>query len=461
MTRDNFVNLLIPFIGIRDDEEVSFFMDWITALVLIFSLLSVLFLIGVPVAFSFIGVNLVFGYIFWGDAAFSQTILNLYRSTSLFSLVPVPLFILMGEVIFLYEIAPNMMDTLDKWIGRIPGRLSLMAVAGGVLFSTLSGSSMASTAMLGKTLLPEMEKKGYKPEMTMGPIMGSGCLAGMMPLSALGIVTATLASISVGDFILTIIGPGLLMATIYALYIIVRAWLQPHLAPPYDLKRVPLKEKLFLTAKYVLPLGMILFSVVGIIVAGVAAPTEAAAVGALICFILAFIYKGFRFDLLKQALVQSLKVVVMLFIILSGATGFSEILAYTGATQNLVEIVKHIELSPMGILIIMQIILIVLGTYLESLAIMMITIPIYMPIIKTLGFDPYWFCAIFLINMELATISPPYGLVLFTMKGVAPHHTMGDVFKASIPFCILDTLALILVMIFPSIALFIPHLFKH
>jgi len=152
----------------------------------------------------------------------------------------------------------------------------------------------------------------------------------------------------------------------------------------------------------------------------------------------------------------------MIFIILSGATGFSEILAYTGATQNLVEMVTHMSLPPMGILIMMQIVLIVLGTFLESLAIMMITIPIYMPIIKTLGFDPYWFCAIFLINMELATISPPYGLVLFTMKGVAPHHSMTDIFKASIPFNILDALALALVMIFPSIALYLPHLIlKH
>jgi TRAP-type C4-dicarboxylate transport system permease large subunit len=206
-------------------------MDWVAMLILIFVILSVLFLIGVPVAFSFIFVNMLFAYIFWGPVGFSQIILSTYRSITLFSLVPVPLFLLMGQVIFLYEIAPNLMDTLDKWIGRVPGRLSLMAVAGGVLFSTLSGSAMASTAMLGQTLLPEMEKKGYKAEMTLGPIMGSGCLAGMMPLSALGIVMACLAQISVGDFLITIIGPGLLLAVIYALYIIIRAMLQPHLAP--------------------------------------------------------------------------------------------------------------------------------------------------------------------------------------------------------------------------------------
>ncbi len=435
-------------------------MDWVTLLILIFVILSILFLIGVPVAFSFILVNMLFAFIFWGPTGFSQIILSTYRSISLFSLVPVPLFILMGQIIFLYEIAPNMMETLDKWIGRVPGRLSLMAVAGGVLFSTLSGSSMASTAMLGQTLLPEMEKKGYRAQMTLGPIMGSGCLAGMMPLSALGIVTACLAQISVGDFLITIIGPGLLLAVIYALYIIIRAALQPHLAPPYQVEKVSLRVKVILALRYVLPLSLIILSVVGFIVTGIGTPTEAAAVGTLICFILAFVYGGIRPDVVKKAVVSSLRVTVMMFIILSGATGFSEILAYTGATTNLVEIATHLDLPPMGILIAMQLILIVLGTYLESLAIMMITIPIYMPIIRNLGFDPYWFCAIFLINMELATISPPYGLVLFTMKGVATNHTMTDVFKASIPFNILDIVGLALVMIFPQIALYLPHLVK-
>jgi tripartite ATP-independent transporter DctM subunit len=319
---------------------------------------------------------------------------------------------------------------------------------------------MASTAMLGQTLLPEMERRGYKAPMTLGPIMGSGCLAGMMPLSALGIITATIANISVGDFLLTVIGPGLMLAILYALYIIIRAWLQPDLAPAYDLEEVPLREKLISTAKYILPLGMILLSILGIIMSGVAAPSEAAAVGALVCFVLAFIYKGFKFDLFKKALVNSLKIVAMIFIVLAGATNFSELLAYTGATQNLVEVVQHLELPAMGIVVVMQIILIVLGTFLESLAMVMIAIPIYMPIIQNLGFDPYWFCIIFLINMELATISPPYGLVLFTMKGIAPHHTMGDIFRGSIPFNLLDVLALILIMIFPSIALFIPHLVK-
>lgn len=436
-------------------------MDWVTFLIVMFTVLSVFFLIGVPVAFSFLLVNIVFAFVLWGENGLSQLILSIYRSLSLFSLTPVPLFILMGQIIFLYEISHNLMEAMDKWIGKLPGRLSLMAVAGGVLFSTLSGSSMASTAMLGQTLLPEMEKKGYKAQMTLGPIMGSGCLAGMMPLSALAIITACLAQISVGDFLLTIIGPGLLMAAIYAIYIIIRAVLQPDLAPAYEVIKTPLAEKIVLTLKHVAPLSLVIISVIGIIVSGIATPTEAASVGAFVCFILAFIYRGIRPDLLKKALQASFRVTVMMFMILSGATGFSEILAYTGATTNLVQIVSHLHMSPMAILIVMQFILLVIGTFLESLAIMMITIPIYMPIIKNLGFDPYWFCAIFLINMELATISPPYGLILFTMKGVAPQYSMRQIFSASIPFNLLDALAIALVMIFPSIALYLPSLVKH
>lgn len=271
---------------------------------------------------------------------------------------------------------------------------------------------------------------------------------------------ATLARISVGDFLLTIIGPAVVMAVIYALYIMIRARLQPELAPSYVVEKVPLGERILLFIKYVLPLGLIIFSIVSLIAAGIGTPSEAAAVGALVCFILAFLYGGIRPRIIKEAVLHSLRVVVMMFVILSGASGFSELLAYTGATTNLVEMVSRFNLAPMGILIVMQIILIILGTYLESLAIMMITIPIYMPIARNLGFDPYWFCAIFLINMELATISPPYGLVLFTMKGVAPNYTMTDVFKASIPFNILDIIALFLVMVFPQIALFIPHALK-
>ena len=435
-------------------------MDWVTLFIIILSSLITLFFLGVPVAFSFLFINILFSYIFWGDAGLTQLILSIFRSITSFSLLPVPLFLLMGEIMFLFGIAQHMMETLEKWMGRLPGRLSLLAVLGGVVFATLSGSSMAGCAMLGQTLLPEMEKKGYKYQITLGPIMGCGTLAAMIPPSALGVLLACLAQISVGDFLLSIIGPGLLMATLFAVYIIVRCKLEPDLAPQYDVERASLYEKLILSIKYILPLGLVIFSVIGLIIFGVATPTESAAVGALVCFVLAFFYKGFRGDILRKAIVSSVKITVMMFMILSGATAFSQILAYTGASSNLVSLATKAPLSPMIMVIIMQFILILLGTFMEPLSILMVALPIYMPIIRHLGINPLAFCSVLLINMEMATISPPDGLVLYTMKAVAPQYTMSQIYKASIPFVILDVIAMAIVMIFPQIALFLPSISK-
>ncbi|NWG03386.1 MAG: TRAP transporter large permease subunit [Syntrophaceae bacterium] len=435
-------------------------MDWLSLFIIILSSLIFLFFLGVPVAYSFLFINIFFAYLFWGEIGLTQLILSIFRSISSFSLLPVPLFLLMGEIMFLFGIAQNMMETLEKWMGRLPGRLSLLAVVGGVLFATLSGSSMAGCAMLGQTLLPEMEKKGYKPQITLGPIMGCGTLAAMIPPSALGVLLACLAQISVGDFLLSIIFPGLLMAALFAFYIILRCYLQPEVAPRDEISRVSLREKIILSVKFILPLGLVIFAVIGLIIFGVATPTESAAVGALVCFVLAFLYKGFRGEVLKKAIVNSVKITVMMFMILSGASAFSQLLAYTGASQNLVQLAVGLPFPPIVILIIMQFILVLLGTFMEPLSILMVALPIYMPIIRQLGINPLPFCSVLLINMEMATISPPDGLVLYTMKAVAPHYSMGEIYKASLPFVFIDIIAMAVIMVFPDIAMFLPSIAK-
>jgi len=435
-------------------------MDWLTLFILILAALIGLFFLGVPVAFAFLFINILFSYLFWGEAGLTQLILSVFRSITSFSLLPVPLFLLMGEVMFLFGIAQHMMETMEKWMGRLPGRLSLLAVGGGVIFATLSGSAMAGCAMLGQTLLPEMEKRGYQYQVTLGPIMGCGTLAAMIPPSALGVLLASLAQVSVGDFLLSIIVPGLLMATLFAVYIVVRCAFSPRLAPQYEVERVSIGEKLKLTGKYILPLGLVIFSVVGLIIFGIATPTESAAVGALVCFILAFIYKGVRPDIVKKAIVSSVRITVMMFMILTGATAFSQLLAYTGASSNLVGLATGLPIPPLAVVIIMQFILVIMGTFMEPLSILMVALPIYMPIVRQLGFDPLLFCSILLINMEMATISPPFGLVLYTMKAVAPQYSMAQIYKASIPFVIIDAIAMAFIMIFPEIALFLPSIAK-
>lgn len=433
-------------------------MEWYWILGLIFCALMFLFMIGVPVAFAFLFINIIGVYLLWGGTAgLSQLILSIYRSVSSFSLLPVPLFILMGEVMFRAGIAPKMMDTLDKWLGRIPGRLSLLAVGGGTLFSTLSGSAMAGCAMLGSVLVPEMEKRGYKKQMSLGPIIGSGGLAIMIPPSALGVLLASLSRISVGGMLMAILLPGLIMAVLYGGYIVLRAWLQPQLAPVYDIERVAFTEKVVLTCKYVLPLGSIVFLVIGLMFLGVATPTESAALGALGCFVLVIFYKGWNWEVFRSSISATLRITVMMFMILTGAMAFSQILAFSGASSGLVSLAGNVNLSPIMILIFMQIILIFMGVFMEPLTIMMVTLPIYMPIIKALGFDPLWFGTIMLINMEMATTTPPFGLVLFVMKGVAPPDTtMADIYKAGFPFLVLDAVAMALIMAFPALVLYLP-----
>jgi len=290
-------------------------MEWWLILILIFLSMVFLFLIGVPVAFAFLLINIISFYLFaGGEQGLGQIILSLYASVTKFTILPVPLFILMGEVMFQSGVANNMMDALDKWLGRIPGRLSLLAVGGGSLFGTLSGSSMAGAAMLGSVLVPEMEKRGYKSEMSIGPILGSGGLAIMIPPSVLGVLLAAVGRFSVGDFLIAIFIPGLIMAVCYASYIILRSYFQPHLAPSYDVKRVSLSEKLSLSLRYILPLGSIVFLVIGLIFLGVATPSESAALGAVGSFVLAFIYKGFKWEIVKTSLFHTLSISVMMMI---------------------------------------------------------------------------------------------------------------------------------------------------
>ncbi|UCC66301.1 MAG: TRAP transporter large permease subunit [Deltaproteobacteria bacterium] len=437
-------------------------MEWWVTLAIIFSALMLLFLVGVPVAFAFLFINLIGVYVFWGgEAGLDQLIMSIYRSVATFSLLPVPLFVLMGEIMFRTGIAPRMMDTLDKWLGRIPGRLSLLAVGGGTLFAALSGSAMAGCAMLGSVLVPEMEKRGYRKPMSIGPILGSGGLAIMIPPSALGVLLACLGRISVGALLMAIIIPGIIMAALYASYIIIRCWLQPHLAPSYQVAHIPMNEKIMLTIKYVLPLGSIVFLVIGLIFLGIATPTESAALGALGCFVLAFIYRGWDLAALKSSISATLKITVMMFMIMTGAMAFSQILAFTGATPGLVKLAAGLNVPPIMLLIFMQVILLFMGTFMEPLTIMMVTLPIYMPIVNNMGFNPLWFGTIMLINMEMATTSPPFGLVLFVMKGVAPPDTtMGDIYRAGLPFLACDAVAMGLIMAFPSLALFLPGLMK-
>ena len=437
-------------------------LEWWLALLLLFGSFTILILIGMPVAFSFLLVNIAGVFFFWGGSiGLNQLILSVDSSVSSFVLLPVPMFILMGEVMFQSGVGFKMMDVLDKWMGRLPGRLGLISVAAGTLFATLSGAAMGSVALLGSVLTPEMEKRGYKKPMSLGPVLASGGLAIMIPPTALGVILATLGEFSVGRLLIAIVVPGLMMALSYAIYIILRCKLQPSLAPPYEVTPTPLLGKIVAFVAYVLPLGSIFFLVVGLIFFGVASPTEAAAAGALGCFMLSAIYGKLSWQVVKKSVTEALGIIVMIFMILTGSTAFSQILAYTGATQGLTQLAIGLPVVPMVLLIMMQLVLLFMGMLIEQISIMMVTVPIFMPIVAAMGWNPIWFGAIFLLNMEMAAISPPFGVALFVMKGVAPPDTtMGDIYRAGIPFLLLNLVVMALMMFFPQVVLWLPGMMR-
>jgi tripartite ATP-independent transporter DctM subunit len=435
-------------------------LEWQLFLLLFFGSLLILLATGMPVAFGFLTANVIFMFIYWGGSAgLQQLIESLFVSVSSFTLLPIPLFILMGELMFRSEIAPKMMDALDKWMGRLPGRLGLLAVAGGTVFATLSGASMASVAMLGGTLVPDMEKRGYKKAMTLGPILGSGGLAIMIPPSNLAVLLGAIGEISVAGILIAIIVPGLLMAALYASYIILRSWLQPSVAPSYDVAPTPWPEKLLSFVKYVLPLGFIIFMVVGIIFVGVATPSEAAATGAMATIILAAAYRKLNWDMLKKTFTSTFQVTVMIFMIIAGALAFSQIVAYSGASRGLVDFATNLPIPPLAIIGSMLLVSLFLGMFVNLVAIMMLTLPLFVPIVMALGFDPVWFAVLYLLTLEMGATSPPFGLALFVMRGVAPAGTtMGDCYKAALPFLGCDLVALLLILFIPAIAQWLPNL---
>lgn len=292
--------------------------------------------------------------------------------------------------------------------------------------------------------------------MSLGPILGAGALDVMIPPSGLAVLMCAVGVISVGKVLIAIIMPGLLMAAFYTAYILIRAHLQPHLAPPYETPPVPLSEKIIATVKYIVPSSFVIFMVIGVMMLGVVTPTEAAATGALSSLILVACYGKLNWVTAKRSFVATFKVTVMLFMIICGASTFAQNLAFTGATRGFIELALGLDVHPVMVLIFMQIIMLSLGCFMDTVGIMMITLPIYIPVVRTLGYDLVWFGTIMLLNLEMAIVTPPYGTALFTLKGVAPQVQMIDIYKAGFPFLGMNAIVMALIFAFPQIALWLP-----
>jgi tripartite ATP-independent transporter DctM subunit len=434
-------------------------MEWQYLLLSFFGVLAVFFITGLPIAFSFFITNIIFMFIFWsGPAGLEQLIESLFVSVCSFTLLPLPLFVLTAEVLFRTDIAPKMIESLEKWLGRTPGRLSLLTVASGTLFGALSGHSMSSVAVLGETLLPVMEDRGYKAPMSLGPIMGSAGLAVMIPPSNLAVLLGAVGQISVGKILIAIIVPGLLLAVLYAGYIIIRCFFQRDVAPAYEVKHIPLSEKIMDTVRYVLPLGVIIFLITGLIFVGIATPGEAAAVAALGTFVIARLYGKLTWKLIKDSFSHTLLVTAMVFMIYAGAVTFSQVVAFSGASKGLADFAIHMPFPPLMLIMAMMVVSIFLGMFINAAPIILLTCPLFIPLVIKMGYNPIWFAAMYLITLDMGSISPPFGITLFVMQGIAPTYSSKEVYMSTIPFLVLDVVAILIILAFPSIALWLPKL---
>lgn len=437
-------------------------MDWTVAAAVLFGLSVALMLAGLPVAIAFFGTNIVAAVLFMGgEKGIAQIVNNGFGAMTTFALVPIPMFLLMGELFFHTGLATRFFNATDRMLGNVPARLSYVTLLGGTAFAGPAGSSMGSCALLGTLMVPEMTRRGYSKYLSIGPIMGVGGLAVIIPPSALTVLLATLGQTDVGDLLIAGVLPGLVLALMYGLLIWVWARVDPAAAPQYAVEPTPAREKWRLFWVDVVPMvGVIVFSVL-IMLVGWATPTESAALGALSVVVVAACYRTLTWAGFRKSVEGALRVTIMSFLIIFGSATFAQVLAFTGASSGLVNFFLGFELSPMGLLWVMVGILFFLGCFMDQLSMMLLTAPIFFPLAKALGFDLTWFGLIMLLALEIGYTTPPFGLLLFVMKGVAPPQTtMMDIYKAALPFIACSLLLILMLVFFPPLATWLPR-FAH
>ena len=435
-------------------------MEWYWAAAILFGLGVGLMMLGIPVAIAFFATNLVAAALFMGGGAgIVQVINNGFGAMTSFALVPIPMFLLMGELFFHTGLAGRCFNAADKLLGNVPARLSFVTLIGGTAFAGPAGSSMGSCALLGSLMVPEMARRGYSKYLSIGPIMGVGGLAVIIPPSALTVLLATLGRTDVGDLLIAGVIPGFVLALMYGVLIYGWTVFDPTAAPQTPAPLVSRREKLRLVFVDVIPMvAIIVFSVV-IMIVGWSTPTEAAALGAVSVIALAACYGAMTWRAFVKSLDGALRVTVMAFLIIFGSATFAQVLAFTGASSGLMNWALSFQLSPMGMLWVMIGVIFFLGCFMDQLSMMLLTAPIFFPLAKTLGFDLTWFGLIMLLALEIGYTTPPFGLLLFVMKGVAPPGTtMRDIYLAGMPFIACVLLLIVFIIFFPPLATWLPRI---
>lgn len=431
--------------------------DILTTITL-FSLLTIFLIIGVPIAFALGGVGIIL--ILWkiGPDFLYVLATTTFKSWTDFLLISCPLFILMGNLLESSGIAEDLYDMIYKWFGHIKGGLASGTILICAIFAAMAGISGVATITMGLIALPSMLNRGYNKILAVGVITAGGTLGILIPPSIIMIIYASLTGDSVGKLFMGGFLPGILMAILFIIYIQIRSFLQKNIAPPISVEeRVSFREKLISLKNIIFP-GFLILIVLGVIYTGICTPTEASGIGATGAFICTIIKKRLNWKILIESLIRTLKTTSMLMWIIIGAKTFTHAYHAIGSPNLILDIISELEFNKWLIIIIMQIILMILGCFIDPVGIILICTPVFIPIIERFNFSTIWFGILFTINMELAYITPPFGFNLFYMKNICPKEiTMKDIYISIIPFVFIIIVGLSLIIIFPQIAMWLPN----
>jgi len=427
--------------------------------VFVFGLLILFLVLGVPVVFALGGAAVIATYFLWGGQALYMVGIRTFSSASSFVLLAVPMFIFMGALLEKSGIARDLYDLMQKWMGGIYGGLASGTVFICALFAALVGISGAATVTMGVVALPSMLEHRYDRRLAIGCIAGGGALGVLIPPSVLMIVLGLYTNTSIGMLYAGGIVPGLLLVVLFVVYITVASLVNPKLAPALPAaERAGWGERLGALKNAILPI-LLLLGMLGSLASGAATPSEAAGMGALGSMVCAGVYRQLSWKNVHEACAVTLRLSCMVMWIIFAASIFTALYSAIGAQELVRSLLSVLPGGAWGVVIGMQVIWMIMGTLLDPIGIMMITAPLFFPIVTSLGFDPVWFGILFVVNMEMAFLSPPFGFNLFYMKSVAPPGvTMADIYRAVVPFVALQALALAMVMIFPELVLWLPRL---
>jgi len=383
---------------------------------------------------------------------------SLYDSLNSWSLAALPMFILMGELLYKSSISTRLLNGLIPWLTKVPGRLLHVNVAACSLFAAVSGSSAATTATVGKITLSELKRRGYSKSLAIGSLAGSGTLGFLIPPSLIMIIYGVLSNVSIGQLFIAGILPGILLASSYALYIIFAASIDKSAVPVQE-EEVTWKMRAE-SLKDLAPIFSLIILVLGSIYAGFATPTEAAALGVLGSMLLGFYFKSLDFEVFKTAILNSIKTTVMISFIIAGAGFLSQVVGFLGIARALSEYIASLGLSPYMLMFVVGIMYMILGMMLDGISMVVMTLPIVLPIVTAAGYDPLWFGIFLVLMVELSQITPPVGFSLFVIQSISGEK-IDYILKATFPFFIIMILIVVVLTLFPEITFYLPSKMVH